>query len=183
MDPPAIEDVLGDYQSFVATGLALVAEAGVDVSGLEIDHLCYRVSDWAGHERLKAALAPFSGAYAESVHNGRTISQFLLAPPLFAAGREIALLELPGPKEGTPYPEGLEHFEVVVPDFTSFCARYRGVFTAVDESPSNPTATLALSGPLVVKFHPTSLQEVVEREGLSFTTLPHVDPPAARVDR
>jgi predicted metalloenzyme YecM len=158
------EQILGDYRGFVRAGLLRALEAGIDTTGWPVDHVCYRVSDWDGYQRKLAELKPLAALYATTVHNGREITKLVLREPLVVGRREVPLVELPGPKEGQPYPEGLEHIELVVPDYEALLARHRDVLSP-EGSQSNPTALLRGGG---VKFHPRSLRAVVEAEGVVF---------------
>jgi predicted metalloenzyme YecM len=89
---------------------------------------------------------------------------------LLVAGKEIGVVELPSPKENYPYPEGLEHLEIVVSDLESFKEKYAHLLDGEETANShNPTLLIHLGPSRVVKFHRHSLLEVIAKEGILLT--------------
>jgi len=111
-----LEETIGDYNVFVLTGLQHLAQVGIDIQGMPIDHIAYRVADINTFDSKKIALLRLSKAWAENEHNGRLIAKFVLRDPIVIDDRQISLIELPSPKPGIHYNNGLEHFEVVTDD-------------------------------------------------------------------
>ena len=78
----------------------------------EIDHLCYRVANLDRYETKKTELAQLGYLLSEAQVNGRPIATYKLKKPLeWSHGKYISLVELPAPKPGKNYSEGLEHFD------------------------------------------------------------------------
>jgi predicted metalloenzyme YecM len=161
-------DIFGQpLEQFLTRLFHLLDEAAVDVSELEMDHVCYRVETL---ERYKA-LAHAWRLYADDVHespvNGRPISVFRLAKPLMRAGRSISLIELPAPKEGSSFVEGWEHAEFVIAEsFFDFMRRHRNLVfdTKSVQKPLNPELGLKLAPGFQAKFHFLPLAKVIELE-------------------
>jgi hypothetical protein len=98
---------------------------------------------------------------------GRPIATFKLNAPFVFQGRTVHVIELPAPKDGSPYPEGWEHAEfVVAEDPRAFAARYPELpwdHSGADK-PVNADVRLAYAG-FSVKFHEHALEAVIAQEG------------------
>ncbi|HPF89715.1 MAG TPA: VOC family protein, partial [Flavobacteriales bacterium] len=94
------------------------------------------------------------------------IATFKLHAPINHQDRRIAVVELPAPKGGSPYPEGWEHVEFVVgEDPRVFAGRHPSLpwdMSGADKG-SNPDVRLSYNG-FSVKFHERSLEEVIAGE-------------------
>lgn len=103
--------------------------------------------------------------------NGRPIATFRLSEPLEAGGWRISYLELPAPKLGSEYTEGLEHVEFVVlgGDLDRFRRTHQHLAdmfsTKGMDKLVNPELGLKAAG-ISVKFHRLPLGEVVRLERL-----------------
>lgn len=160
---------LNGIEPFLDRLFAELATAGIDISSYPMDHVCYRVADMDRYEELKHAWGRYVDGFVgyESVVNGRPISVFVLMYPPTIGNRLIPAIELPAPKEGSPYPEGWEHAEFVIEEpFEAFMERYpmlefdkKGLSKTI-----NPELGLKLGGGLQVKFHHLPLSRVIEIE-------------------
>lgn len=164
----ALRDIIGDYTTFLDDLLARVANAGFDTSDfVQIDHLCYRTTSADNYHEKKAALSAAATLLRETQVNGRPIATFRLCQPIMhAAGWRIDAVELPAPKAGRAYAEGLEHMEFVLyDDIPTFLKKYEGKpfeLRAANRG-INPEVGLQL-GDRSVKFHLLSLPTVVYLE-------------------
>lgn len=155
--------LLGDPAHFLDRVFAALAQDAIDVSQYELDHICYRVASPGRYEELRAALLPLGELLTEKLINGRPIASFKLHSPLVYQDRKIDGLELPSPKPGSPYPEGYEHVEFVVPEgLEAFQKRYahlsfdtKGLHKSI-----NADLRRAYEG-FSVKFHEQSLEYVI----------------------
>ncbi len=159
--------IIGDYETFIEKVDAGLKRLGIWRCELSMmDHVCYRVeTSERYHEMLKEA-ETIGILLGESDINGRPIATFELDDYLEAAGWTVPYLELPAPKEGSPYVEGLEHVElVVVGSLDRFVRRHSDLpFTYGGIGKSiNPEARLKTQG-LSVKFHEQQLGAVVRIE-------------------
>ena len=98
-------------------------EHHTDVASLSADHVCYRTQSLEQYAELTKSLnrAPEKcKLLIESEIGGRPISTYKLARPIaFGCGgieRKIDVIEVPSPKRGSPYKDGLEHVEFVIGD-------------------------------------------------------------------
>jgi predicted metalloenzyme YecM len=101
---------------------------GMDVTNYQADHVCYRTETVYEYNRLvKALIADTNNIQllVESEIGGRSIATFKLTIPIeiihpcITAGdigstRLIDVIEIPSPKDGSPYTSGLEHVEFVI---------------------------------------------------------------------
>jgi len=168
-----IEDTIGDYQAFFSDLLARLAGLSIEVKGMPISHVCYRVATQRECEVFREQVKMFCKAYTEYEFNGRSISLLLLEEPLaLSLGYSAPLIELPAPKSSHPYPTGLEHVGFVVGEqFSEFHKRYLPVLTGQkDWGPYCQPLYVAFDNGTTVKFYERSLEEVVKLEGKRFTS-------------
>lgn len=166
-----IEDTIGDYQIFFSDVLARLAGLSIEVKGMPISHVCYRVATDKEYEKIREQIKAFCRAYTENDFNGRPVSMLLLKTPLvLLPGYSTSLIELPAPKPSRPYPTGLEHVGFVVSKkFSEFQERYRGVITGQkDWGPYCQPLYVTFGNGATAKFYERSLEEVVKLEGGKF---------------
>ncbi|MFT3884408.1 MAG: VOC family protein [Flavobacteriales bacterium] len=152
-----------DPRAFLDRLFAALTADGVDVNGSELDHLCYRVASAERYDALKKDLADRGGLLSETLIGGRPIASFLLHRPMRYHDRLIAVIELPAPKPGSPYPEGFEHAEFVVgEDPRMFARRYPQLTWDLSDAdkPINAVVRLRYEG-FSVRFHRHALAHVI----------------------
>lgn len=159
--------IIGDYSRFVEAIHTDLVGSGISLDDLAMmDHLCYRVETLQRYDELKRELSDMEEFIGEAQVGGRSIATFEFTDPLQAHGWRIPYLELPEPKDGSPYPEGLEHVEfVVLGGLQKFQQKYQELdFTTKGMSKKlNPELALKI-GDSVVKFHEQPLGAVVRIE-------------------
>lgn len=162
-----LEACIGDYARFVADVSDGLARCGVQRDELAaMDHICYRVETIDRYREMLEKLKEFGTLLGENEVSGRMIATFELDEYLRADGWTIPYLELPAPKEGSPYSEGLEHVElVVIGSLERFMTRHSDLpFSHGGMSKAiNPEAGLKAEG-ISVKFHEQQLGAVVRIE-------------------
>lgn len=154
--PQFVEDLLGD-----------LAAVGVNVTQLDIDHVCFRVGTPEEYAHYRTEFGRVGRLLTEANVNGRPIATFKLHAPLVAGHRTIPLVELPAPKPGRAYATGLEHCEFVHPTPLLDLKTRHPHLTWDDggmKKAHNPELALKLASGRVAKFHPTSLELVIEEE-------------------
>lgn len=165
--PARVREIIGDYVGFIQH-----VDDGLESLGIErdeismIDHICYRVETEDRYREMLQRCTEIGALVGESEINGRPIATFEFNDYLSAAGWTVPYLELPAPKEGSPYKEGLEHAElVVVGSLDRFSKRHSDLaFTSAGMGKSiNPELGLKQGG-LSVKFHEQQLGAVVRIE-------------------
>ncbi len=169
------QEIIGDYKTFLDDILARIKSEGFDMADFsQIDHMCYRVSTVEAYQQKKIDCEAIGILLTETMINNRPISTFRFKQPIVHKGWRIDALELPAPKEGSDYTEGLEHIELVLyDDIPTFLKKYEGKpfeLRAADRG-INPEIGLKL-GELTVKFHLLSLTTVTYLEHkLGITTV------------
>jgi predicted metalloenzyme YecM len=162
-----MKEVIGDYEAFVrelGAGLARLGISRGEVSMM--DHVCYRVGTADRYARMLEALKPYATLLGETTVSGRPIATFELNEYLEVDGWTIPFLELPAPKDGSPYEEGLEHAElVVIGSLGRFMERHAELPFKTDglKKTINPEAGVKAEG-ISVKFHEQQLGAVVRIE-------------------
>jgi len=161
-----LQAILGDIPAFLDRLFAELDRYDLDVDSLELDHLCYRVNSIEHYEQKKSELTRHARLLTEALINNRPIASFELFEPITYKQRKISVIELPAPKHGTTFYEGLEHVEFVITEpFDQFMARYPSLSfeTSGMEKRYNPEIQLQF-GDIAVKFHHCSLRDVIRAE-------------------
>jgi predicted metalloenzyme YecM len=156
----------GDPAPFLQSILEGLAQNEVDVSGLEMDHICYRVADPARYLQLRKVLDQLGVLLSEITPSGREIATYALEMPILFKGKEIPLFELPAPRPDKVYPEGYEHVEFVVQELLDeFLSHYPGLSFDLSgmHKPVNPEVGLSF-GNIAAKFHTRALRDVIRDE-------------------
>jgi uncharacterized protein len=163
-----LQEVVGDYQGFLATMLAEVKKAGFDLNDfVQMDHMCYRVTDMETYARKKEELQTVGTLLVETMINGRPIASYRLHEPVKIDSWRVDTIELPAPKDGSDFAEGLEHVEFVLyEDLPTFLQKHSGKtfnLQAADRG-VNPEVGFKLSNGYGVKFHIVSLPAAIYLE-------------------
>lgn len=163
--------MLADPTFFLEQLFTALEKDGLELSNMELDHICYRVASDERYVQMNAHLVRHGSLISESMVGGRKISSYRLNVAFHFRGYSIGVVELPAPKEGSPYAEGYEHAEFVVPDRRStedllaFTRRYPHLpWDLADlHKTANPNVRLRYAG-ISVKFHGRSLADVIAQE-------------------
>ncbi|MEX0649805.1 MAG: VOC family protein [Candidatus Andersenbacteria bacterium] len=163
----SLKDTIGDYQVFLNEVLDQVTEEGFDLADfVQLDHICYRTVSLENYYVKKNELTTFAELLGETIVSERPISAFRLHDPIIHDRWRIDTIELPAPKVGSEYPEGLEHVEFVLYDnIKTFLSRYSHKqfdLKAADRG-INPEVGLSLEKHSV-KFHLLNLPTVIYLE-------------------
>ena len=165
-----IYKILLNPEGFLKNIFENISESGIDVSELELDHICYRVETLEKYLELKKDLLKVWKLLKENLIWWRKISTFKLKNPIIYKNRKIYLLELPSPKEWSYYKEWYEHVEFVIKDsFNDFIDKYSDIKfnkKAINKD-RNPDIKIKYTQEtwkyknISVKFHHNSLESVI----------------------
>ncbi len=157
---------LPDPSIFLQRLFAALEQDGIAAAPLVLDHVCYRVETAERYAAWRDHLSKNGTLLGEHVIGGRPIATFKLYRPFILQGRAIDVIELPAPKNGSPYAEGYEHAEFVVgEDPQVFAARYPSLNWDLSGAEKKINADVRLGyGGFSVKFHERSLEEVIAEE-------------------
>ena len=162
-----MQKIIGDYSAFIANINSGLEKCGISNNELAMcDHICYRVETEARYQEMVVTIGKLAQKIDETIVSGRLITTFEFDEPLQVAGWSISCLELPQPKPGSPYTEGLEHAEFVT--ITSL-AKFRACHSDLPfndkgmDKTINPELGLKHAG-ISVKFHEQPLGAVVRIE-------------------
>ncbi len=158
---------IGDFQTFISSILDnMKAQGFVMTDFVQLDHICYRTTSIQNYEVKKTELSSLAQLLGETMVNNRPISTFRLNQPINHLGWRIDAVELPAPKTGSIFSEGLEHVEFVLfDDPKTFLQKYQGkpFIMKAAERGINPEIGLKLNQ-YSVKFHLLNLPTVVYLE-------------------
>lgn len=163
----SFEELISAAFPFLNTILEDLKNVDIDVSGLEMDHICFRVEYLEQYDTLKSILAKHSVLLVEHDINGRLIASYRLFEPIIIGAFSIEVFELPAPKKGSPYALGYEHVEFVTDvSLEDFLLRYPNLkwdLSGIDKE-INRDIRLQFDSGFSVKFHEQSLEKVVQAE-------------------
>lgn len=162
-----IDDIIGNYKLFIEGLDAGLVDSSIERSELAMmDHICYRVATNERYQELLEVLKTRCQFLGEAAINGRPIATFELPDYLRVASWTVPYLELPAPKSGAPYTEGLEHAEfVVIGSLDRFQQRHHELHFSYAGMSKIINPELGLKTPkMSVKFHEQPLGAVVRIE-------------------
>ena len=162
-----MQEIIGNTDIFLDKIFKSLDNLNINLDNNLLDHLCYRVSTEQEYQEKKDQLLKCSTLLIEADVNGRPISTFKFDQPISYKSRKIELIELPSPKKNTNYTTGLEHVEFVIEEgLDKFMEKYPNIdFDKSGMSKGlNPELRVSLADNLSVKFHPISLEKVIEIE-------------------
>lgn len=162
-----MKEIIGDYELFIQNIDAGLKRLGITRDEISMmDHVCYRVETIERYQEMLKKAETIGLLLGESEINGRRIATFEFNDYLQTAGWTVPYLEIPAPKEGSPYSDGLEHAElVVIGSLERFLERHKNLpfsYGGISKS-INPEAGLKADG-ISVKFHEQQLGAVVRIE-------------------
>lgn len=161
--------IIDNYQTFLDQIIAKITEQGIDLSGLEMDHIGYQASSDEDYDNLVSRFKKIGTMVSEVTVGGRRVGIFKLKQPLKYKGYSIPAVELVAPKEGQDCLSALEHVEFVIDeDFKTFMGKYPELdwdTSAIDQK-NFPLLKLRLDKHTQVKFHRENVLDIVEQEGL-----------------
>lgn len=164
----SLEKIIGDYQSFFSDLLRRQKEVGIDISGMPMSHLLYRVVTLPEYEALRDQLKLFCSEFSETQFNGRAVSILVLKDELILEdGFKVSVIELPAPRAAHMYPSGLESIGVVVgKTLPNFIEKYKKVLTGVkDHGQYCQPAFITFDNDKTSKFYDISLTDIIALQG------------------
>ena len=162
-----MKDIIGNYEAFILNVSHGLGEVGINRSELAMmDHLCYRVETQQRYQELQEELSDRAKLLGEALISGRKISTFELDEYLEVDGWTVPYIELPEPKSGSHYSEGLEHAElVVIGGLERFISNHSDIDFNHKGMGKTLNPELGLKTELIsVKFHEQQLGSVVAIE-------------------
>lgn len=163
-----MKQIIGNYAEVLDRATTTLDDEGIDRCDLvQCDTICYRVETNERYDTIKNRLAQQEMLLDASQVNGREIAVFSLDEPLVAGQRNsISYIELPQPKPGNEYPEGVEHVQFVTrQNLEAFREKYKEV--DFDEkglaNSLNPLLRLR-TDEVTLKFHDKHMGAVISLE-------------------
>lgn len=159
--------ILDTVDRFIGRILGKLGTLGVDVSGLEMDHIGYQASSNEDYDRLKSEFDTIGKRVSEKIVGGRRVGIYALQTPINYKQYTIPAIELVAPKEGQVCPSGLGHVEFVLPDgFKNFLDTHPLLPWDISKinQPMFPMIVLQLNEDLQVKFHLKPVLDIVKND-------------------
>lgn len=169
-----LEQLIGNYQIFFSDLLHRLKSKGINIAGMPLSHLLYRVTTLSEYEMLRDQLKAFCCEFVETQFNDRAVSILILKEPLVLEdGFIVSMIELPAPRSVHMYSSGLESIGVIVgKKLPSFINKHHDVLTGIkDHGEHCQPAFITFENDKTAKFYDISLREIVIRQGWSIGTL------------
>ena len=163
-----IEQIIGDYHGFSTDLMVRLATKSIDIMGLRLSHITYRVTTMEEYTEIRDQLKGFCREFVETQFNGRSISILLLKKALILTEScSVSMIELPAPRAVHMYPNGLEHLGIIVGNtLPQFKTCYKNVLTGEkDHGEFCRPAFITFNNGKTVKFYDRSLEEILLLEG------------------
>lgn len=163
-----LTELIGDYQHFFSDLLRRMKNVNIDIHGMPMSHLLYRVATMAEYENIRDNIKPLCSEFVETQFNGRAVSIIGLRDPLILEdGFQCEVIELPAPRAVHMYPSGLESIGVVVGEtLPEFKLKYSKALTGTkDHGEHCQPAFITFDNEKTVKFYNIALKEIVKLQG------------------
>ena len=163
-----MKNIIGNYESAILSAEALLHEHSIlPVDLIQCDTICYRVETNGRYKEVKEQLAQKALLLNEVEINNRLIAAFALEEPLEAGTQHlISYIELPQPKPGSQYSEGIDHVQFVTRlPLSQFHTKYQQLPFETKGLASELNPLLKLEGEQIsVKFHDKHMGAVIALE-------------------
>lgn len=103
-----------NYSSFLDSFFVQIHKAGLDISGLPLDHIAYQASSAQDYEQKLPEFAVLGELVSEEIIGYRRVIVFRLAEPIQYKDYKIPALELIEPRAGQVCESAFQHAEFVV---------------------------------------------------------------------
>ncbi len=102
-----------------------IQNAGLDISGLSLDHLAYQAASKQDYEQHLSEFSELGELVSEEIIGDRRVAVIKLDEPLIYKNYSVPALELIEPKEGQKCKSDFQHAEFVVNQpFENYIAQY-----------------------------------------------------------
>ena len=164
---------LSTVDNFLDRIFKIIKQQEINVEGLELDHLCFRVETEEEYNKATKQLSKIGSLLSEAIIAGRNISTFKLDKPIYYQNYEIDCIEIPAPGKGKNYKTGWEHAEFVLEKgFSDFIKKHPHIeFNKKSmqkaHNPDIKVTSKDIKGRSIsIKFHLSSLEQVIEEENM-----------------
>lgn len=176
---PLLKDLANELPLFEERLTQFANILSIDLHQYSTDHISLRCHDLERAEQWRTGLSQCGKCISDNIINGRPIYLFELETPLIVLNQPVFIVELPFPTHKQYIYQGWEHIEQVisiepnklVENVMAFLPHPLpdSINIKISEPKGNkerlPNPTVAISNGLVtLKYHPYSLQEIVESE-------------------
>src|SRR5262245_29489861 len=113
-----------EIKNFLQDFIKEINAIGIDVSGLQIDHIAYSTANSSEYDNLVTLFKKRGALMGEPIIGGRRVGVFKFNEPLSWEGHAINSMELIEPKTGEETISGWEHAEFLVDDYDEVLGLY-----------------------------------------------------------
>ena len=117
-----------NYIPFLDSFFDQIQKAGLDITGLPLDHIAYQASTVEDYEQHLPEFSKQGELVSEEIIGGRRVAVVKLDEPLIYHDYSISALELIEPKEGQKCDSAFQHAEFVMSKpFEEYMSQYPNI--------------------------------------------------------
>lgn len=114
-----------NYTTFLDSFFEQIQKAGLDISGLALDHVAYQASSSEDYEKLMPEFSNLGELVSQEIIGDRRVAVFKLKEPIVYKDYKIPALELIEPKAGQVCESAFQHAEFVISQhFEDYMKKY-----------------------------------------------------------
>lgn len=158
---------LDNFQPFLDKLMQNIADAGIDISALFMDHIAYQASNDDDYDQLKPDFLEMGIEIKEDMVGGRRVGIFELNQPMIYKDRKIPVIELIAPKADQQVKSAYQHAEFVLPEsYQRFMEKYPQIkwnTSSIDQEPYSHLK-IDFDDGTTAKFHLLSILDIVKSQ-------------------
>lgn len=155
-----------NIDNFLDTLIAQIKDVGIDVTGLNIDHIAFSTSNSAEYEEKLAAFLNDGELVKEAIISDRRVAIIKLNTPYFYRDYNFNVVEVIEPVAGESAMSGWEHAEFLVDSYDDILKKYPHLDWNINHKNREHFSRIKLTLPngLEVKFLDTPVLVSAEEE-------------------
>lgn len=152
--------------AFLDAFFSQIAQSGLDISNLILDHIAYQASSAQDYDQRKREFQQIGQEISEEPIGGRRVAVFQLQEPIHYRHYDIPALEIIEPRAGQVCDSAFQHAEFIADQpFEKYIEQYPNIVWDTSSLNRDEFAHLKLNFPngLTLKFLKKPILELVSR--------------------
>lgn len=155
------------YQIFLNSFFEEIAKVGLNIDGLNLDHIAYQASTSEDYDQKKPQFSNLGTEISEEIIGGRRVAVYELFEPIRYKDYVIPALELIEPKPDQDYSSDFQHAEFVTAQpFETYIEQYPTINWDTSSMSRDEFSHLKINfeNGLTLKFLHTPILELLKRK-------------------
>ncbi len=103
-----------NHKQFLDSFFDQIKKSGLDINGLDLDHIAYQASSPKDYDKLRVEFQKFGPEISQEIIGQRRVAVYKLTQPIKYQHYSIPALELIEPKQGQQCDSAFQHAEFVI---------------------------------------------------------------------